>query len=137
LEFPNPRLPGNRGFFVFDLPCLMDTLNPEKHMNRIKTALEPQFSPEISFALTPSAPFRLVTDTELERLKGRLLQQALQEATDPELCAPLRRAANEAAALAWINRYPLLLFPLLFEEKAQRARHQTARQAEIRRGRVH
>ena len=107
-------------------------------MNRIKNTLRTQFSPEISFALKPGAPFRVAAETQLEKLKGRLLRQALQEAADPELYAPLRRAANEAAALAWINRYPLLLFPLLFEEKAHTARRHTARQAEIRRrSRVH
>ncbi len=53
--------------------------------------------------------------------------------TSPDLTAPLRRAANEAAALAWLTPYALLVFPTLLEEKAQAARHQTLRQAGIRR----
>ena len=51
--------------------------------------------------------------------------------TKPELNAPLRRAANEAAALAWVTLYPLLVFPVLFEEKAAAAVRQTERQARI------
>jgi hypothetical protein len=43
----------------------------------------------------------------------------------------LRRAANEAAALAWASIYPLLVFPVLFEEKTQAALRQAERQARI------
>ena len=107
----------------------------KRHMNiRAKNKrIETQFGPETRFAViaTPAAPFRAEQENELEQLKGRLLVQALQEASDAELHAPLRRAANEAAALAWSAQYPLLLFPVLFEEKAHTAARQTARQAKI------
>ena len=43
-----------------------------------------------------------------------------------------RRAANEAAALAWITAYPLLVFPALFDEKADMAISRAERQEEIR-----
>jgi len=43
----------------------------------------------------------------------------------------LRRAANEAAALAWVTTFPLLVFPVLFEEKTALAVRQAARQARI------
>ena len=66
-----------------------------------------------------------------ERLKKRLLTLQLAELPRPELNAPLRRAANEAAALAWVTLYPLLVFPALFEEKAATAVSQTERQARI------
>ena len=101
-------------------------------MNRTKKKLKPQFAPQTRFAVvpTPVAPFRALHETELERLKGRLLRQALQEAT-AEAGASLRRAADEAAALAWATWYPLLLFPQLFAEKAELAARQTARQAAI------
>jgi len=91
---------------------------------KIKT----QFGPEIRFPVLPSPalPFRAVQTTALEGLKGRLLCQAIQEAADVDLYAPLRQAANEAAALAWATQYPLLLFPLLFEEKAEIAIRQVA-----------
>ncbi len=49
----------------------------------------------------------------------------------PELNASIRRAANEAAALAWVTFYPLLLFPALFEEKIRHALRHAERQARI------
>ncbi|HMP81078.1 MAG TPA: hypothetical protein PKA41_00035 [Verrucomicrobiota bacterium] len=88
-----------------------------------------RFGPETRFEVRP---FRAVQETELERLKNRLLQQRLGTTTAPELNARLRRAANEAAALAWITPFPLLMFPALFEEIAQTARVQAARQFRIR-----
>ena len=62
---------------------------------------------------------------------GQLLAQQLQQATEAELNAPLRRAANEAAALAWVTLFPLLVFPVLFEEKTAAALRQAERQARI------
>ena len=111
-------------------------MNPQlvtEQMNRINKKLKTQFALETRFAVvpTPAAPFRALHETELEKLKGRLLGQALQQ-TDAEDGASLRRAADEAAALAWTTWYPLLLFPLLFAEKAELAARQTARQAAIR-----
>ena len=78
-------------------------------------------------------PFRTQQTTELERLKHRLLRELLEKATDPEQNTLLRRAANDAAALAWVTQYPLLLFPALLEEKAQEALAQLERQTQIRR----
>jgi len=49
----------------------------------------------------------------------------------PELNVAIRRAANEAAALAWVTFYPLLLFPALFEEKFRHALRHAERQAHI------
>jgi len=101
-------------------------------MNK-KTKLTAGFAPEIRFALQPvtAAPFRANLENEFERLKNRLLAETLDEAEQPELNAPLRRAANEAAALAWVTFYPLLVFPALFEEKSRAAVRQAARQARI------
>ena len=45
----------------------------------------------------------------------------------------IRRAAHEAAALAWTTRYPLLVFPELFEEKTAVNIAHSERQAEVRR----
>jgi len=100
-----------------------------KNLNRVPT----RFDPETRFELrpTPPAPFRALQETELERLKNRLLAAQLARATGPELNAPLRHAANEAAALAWVTFYPLLVFPVLFEEKTRAAIRQTRRQAHI------
>jgi len=95
--------------------------------------LPAEFSPETRFELRPNAatPFRVAQETEFERLKSRLLAEQLARHTAPELNAPLRRAANEAAALAWISFHPLLVFPELFEEKIRKALRQAERQARI------
>jgi hypothetical protein len=44
----------------------------------------------------------------------------------------LRRAVNEAVALAWVTPYPLLVFPGLLDEKVEAALLQAARQENIR-----
>jgi hypothetical protein len=92
-----------------------------------------RFAPDTRFEIlpVPAVPFRGAQETELDLLKHELLQQLLKETADSEFNAPLRRAANEAAALAWMTPYPLLVLPALFEEKARTARAQTIRQARI------
>ena len=95
--------------------------------------LRAEFSPETRFEVRPSptAPFRAVQENEFERLKNRLLSEKLFANSTPALNAPVRRAANEAAALAWVSFYPLLVFPLLFEEKVRAALRQASRQTRI------
>jgi hypothetical protein len=102
-------------------------------MNKNETRVPARFGPETRFELplAPPVPFRATQDTEFERLKDRLLARQLAEAPTPELNPPLRRAANEAAALAWETVFPLLVFPVLFEEKTQAALRQVKRQARI------
>ena len=102
------------------------------HKNQNKQFVPTEFGPETRFKVraTPSAPFRAVQETEFERLKNKLLAQQLVAAT-PELNAPLRRAANDAAALAWATVFPLLVFPVLFEEKIEAAVLRLRRQARI------
>lgn len=87
------------------------------------------FAPETRFEIRPN-PFLAARENEFERLKARLLGEQLREAKT-ELNAPLRRAANEAAAIAWATVYPLLVFPALFEEKTAAAVLQVERQARI------
>lgn len=98
-----------------------------------KNTLQTEFAPETRFELRPRppAPFRALLETEFERLKNKLLARQLAEAATPELNAPLRRAANEAAALAWDTLFPMLTFPILFEEKIEAAQRQARRQARI------
>jgi hypothetical protein len=79
----------------------------------------------------PGLPFRALQETELEQLKERLLRQALEYAPTGEYYAPLRRAANEAAALAWATPFPLLFLPTLFEELGAAAKAHTRQQTEI------
>ncbi len=98
-----------------------------------KTILFTEFAPETRFELrpVPPAPFRATLETEFDRLKDQLLAEQLYLASHAELYAPLRRAANEAAALAWTSLFPMLLFPGLFEEKVAELTLQIARQKRI------
>jgi hypothetical protein len=107
-------------------------MNERKDMNINKTRVPTEFGPETRFEVrpVPPAPFRATRETDFERLKTRLLTEQLAGAT-PEVTVPLRRAANEAAALAWVTFYPLLVFPVLFEEKTAAALRQAQRQARI------
>ncbi len=102
-------------------------------MKKNKTFVPTEFGPETRFELrnSPPAPFRATQETEFERLKNQLLIRQLAEVPTPELIPPLRRAANEAAALAWVTQFPLLVFPVLFEEKTAVAVRQAERQARI------
>ena len=102
-------------------------------MNANKNRVATRFAPETRFELRPAppAPFRANLESNFEQLKNRLLAERLADDERPELNAPLRRAANEAAALAWVTRYPLLVFPALFEEKTVAAVRQAERQARI------
>ncbi|MEJ0090636.1 MAG: hypothetical protein WDM80_12955 [Limisphaerales bacterium] len=102
-------------------------------MKKNKTFVPTEFGPETRFELraSPPAPFRVTQENEFERLKNRLLIRQLAEVLTPELILPLRRAANEAAALAWVTQFPLLVFPVLFEEKTAVAVRQLERQARI------
>ena len=103
------------------------------NMNNKPTRVATRFVPETRFELRPGppAPFRATREDEFERLKNQLLTLQLTGLTQPELNTPVRRAANEAAALAWVTLYPLLVYPVLFEEKAATALRQTERQARI------
>jgi hypothetical protein len=71
-------------------------------------------------------------ERELEGLKDRLFRELSRHAAEPQLHAPLRRAVNEAAALAWLTPYPLLVLPTLAEEKAEHEVFKMERQYEIR-----
>ena len=104
-------------------------------MNNRHKPVPTEFAPEIGFEVTPlsSSLHRAIQDTELERLKSRLLQQHLAGEWAPQQISQLRRAAIEAAALAWVTPFPLLVFPLLFEEKAELAQLQAERQNRVRR----
>jgi hypothetical protein len=103
-------------------------------MKTKRTTLLTRFEPETRFDVAPVSPvpFRGTRETELEEFKNRLLRAALNEAGDAELYAPLRRAATEAAGVAWLTPFPFLFLPALFEEKALAARRQFARAQSVR-----
>ena len=67
---------------------------------------------------------------QLQR-RHKAIRQLVAETASPALLAPLRRAANEAAALAWLEAHPLLVFPELFQEKARTARLRLQRQERL------
>jgi hypothetical protein len=104
------------------------------NLNKNYNRLPARFGPDTRFEVKPGppAPFRATQETKFEALQAELLLARLEEATDSESNGRLRRAANEAAALAWVTRYPLLVFPALFEEKVEAAFVQAERQEEIR-----
>jgi hypothetical protein len=105
-----------------------------KKMNAKYRLVPTEFGPETRFDVRPlpPAPFRAVQETRFERLKIQLIAQQLAELWEPDLYSQVRRAANEAAALAWVTPYPLLVFPVLFEEKAQTALFVAERQEQVR-----
>jgi hypothetical protein len=91
------------------------------------------FSEEDRFEENLAAvPPRGRVEHELENLKARLLRDLLAETSNPVLGEALRRAVNEAATLAWMTPFPLLVLPALAEEKARSARLQAQRQYVIR-----
>ena len=103
-------------------------------MKTKKTTLLTRFGPETHFDVMPlpAVPFRGTQETELEQFKNRLLRAALNRTEDVELYAPLRRAANEAAAAVWMTPFPLLFLPVVFEEKVAAARQQFERAQLVR-----
>ena len=103
-------------------------------MNANYRRVPTQFGPETGFEVkpAPAAPLQARQEAELERLKTRLLAERLAVGWEPQSDGQLRRAANEAAALAWVTRYPLLVFPALFEEKAGAALLRAERQEQVR-----
>jgi len=54
---------------------------------------------------------------ELEQLKKCLLFEHKRAVDDSNIQSWFDRAADEAASIAWATTYPLLVFPVLLEEK--------------------
>ena len=104
-------------------------------MNAKYRSVPAHFGPEVRFEVEPAAPapFRAVQESWFEHLKQSLLGERLEQTWEKGLASQVRRAANEAAALAWVTPYPLLVFPVLFEEKAATATAFAERQASVRR----
>jgi hypothetical protein len=127
-------LPVNRGFLFNQRLLGWAAPTKGKNMNANYQRVPTEFAPEVRFEVIPVPPasFHARQDTELEHLKNRLLQERLEGIWAPRLRSSLLRAANDAAALAWVTRYPLLVFPVLFDEMARTARQQTERQNAVR-----
>lgn len=99
-------------------------------MKKKRIVLETEFGATTHFELRPATAFHPVDEGEFERFKARLLEIRQREA-GAKWDVPLRNAASEAAAVAWTTPVPLLVFPVLFEEKAAAAILQDRRQATI------
>ena len=93
-----------------------------------------RFGRDIHFELTPQlGPFAPdAARSQFEALKTRLMQRVLQSATDAALRHQLHLAANEAAAVAWTTPFPLLVLPMLLEEKTAEVHDYTLRQEQVR-----
>lgn len=93
-------------------------------INNNKLEIPTRFEPDVNFYVMPAitVSFKETVDTDLEKLKNRLIKEALERA-EPEFYPLLRRAANEAMAIAYTTPYPTLFYPLLFEEKAAKMRN--------------
>ncbi len=70
-------------------------------------------------------------ENRFNQLENSLANEFLQHVAE-ESRERLKWAAKEASAIAWAFPYPLLLLPVLMEEKVQTAKAQARRQEEIR-----
>ncbi len=95
--------------------------------------VRPRFSRETRFEVRPT--FAPVASQDMQRtfeqLKARLLKPVLHKTADPDLRRQLSLAANEAAAVAWTTPYPLLVLPMLLQEKAAEVHQYTLRQEQV------
>jgi hypothetical protein len=81
-------------------------------MNDENKRVPTSFGPELGFEIKPVAASQA---GEFNWLSEHLLRERL--ALDPRSELPIKRAAKLATALARRTDYPLLVFPILFEER--------------------
>ena len=93
-----------------------------------------EFEPATRLKLNPDSGGGLQARViaALEELKQRLLRETALARSDSATLSCLRRAAEEAASLAWTTPFPLLVLPELFAEKAAEACLRSQRQRDIR-----
>jgi hypothetical protein len=93
-----------------------------------------EFEPASRLDLGPGSAgrFQASVIAALEELKQRLLLETARARSDSATFSCLRRAAEEAASLAWTTPFPLLVLPELFAEKASEACSRSQRQRDIR-----
>jgi hypothetical protein len=100
--------------------------NTHKHQLAVRFAAPTHFSVSL-----PGVARRDWVDANLDRFKHRLLQNLLEDKRWLMLESSFRQAADEAASLAWTTPFPLLVLPILLEEKARIARLRALRQEQI------
>jgi hypothetical protein len=103
-------------------------------MNENTRQLKARFGPPTRFTVRPGpAPSRFgLPNLELEALKARLLAEHTRATRAFVPGDTLRWVADEAASLAWLTPYPLLVLPVLLEELVGVAAARARKQAEIR-----
>jgi len=74
---------------------------------------------------------RGAVEAQLEELKEALLAPIVRSVENTMLVSELRWVANEAAALAWFTVCPILVLPLLLEEKIRAALGRWERQHQL------
>ena len=95
--------------------------------------IAPEFEPASRLDSSPLSAGRLQASliAALEELKQRLLRETALARSDSATLCCLRRAAEEAASLAWTTPFPLFVLPELFAEKAAEACLRSQRQRDI------
>lgn len=73
----------------------------------------------------------IAVGAELEELKRCLLIEHLDVVADAQTHPWLSRAADEAASIAWATPHPLLVLPVLLDEKLNDARRKAELQKAI------
>lgn len=92
-----------------------------------------RFEPETKYSLPIkfAAFARGRQERAINRLKNRLLQASLGDRPISAADCEYTTVANEAVALAWTTPTPLLVLPIIFEEKLFEAKAQRTRQYHI------
>ncbi len=95
--------------------------------------LSAQFEPSIEFELAfqPGTVSPKSVRIRFQELEHRLLEEILGGSANSILREIMHGVANEAAALAWTTQFPLLIMPVLFQEKARSVRLQRERQHRV------
>jgi hypothetical protein len=93
-------------------------------------------SAQFAVAKEPKTPLRTIPvrglrEIEIEQLKNRLVAELTETTPNLAMNRHIVQAANEAAALAWLTPVPLLVLPVLIEEKARAAQLRLERQKNI------
>ncbi|HOW65284.1 MAG TPA: hypothetical protein P5186_05155 [Candidatus Paceibacterota bacterium] len=79
-----------------------------------------------------TVPVRGGMERDLDAMKDRLTQELLRQTVDPRFHPAIKQAVRDAATLAWLTPVPLLVLPVLAEEKARESTVQVERQYQIR-----
>jgi hypothetical protein len=101
-------------------------MNIDRNWNSAQFAIEKE--PQTPLR---TSPVRGLREIEIEQLKNRLVAELLGITPNLAMNRHLVQAANEAAALAWLTPVPLLLLPVLIEEKVKAAQLRLERQKNI------